>query len=131
MNLLETRHVLSYGARVGATPGRRMVLARHVLDAVPRAGRENLWRFLQVALTGGGRAYLDFLVSPTDEDRWARRNLLRSVDPDEAAAAVAARGGRVVTRRIIDSDRMGLPKKRRDTFYERRQACRMVIEWAG
>jgi hypothetical protein len=131
MNLLETRHVLSYAARVGATPGRRMVLARHVVDALPRVGRENLWRFLQVALTGGGRAYLDFLISPTDEDRWAKRHLLTPVDPDEVAAAVVARGGRVVTQRLIDSDRMGIAKKRRDTFYARRQACRMVIEWAG
>jgi hypothetical protein len=131
MNLLETRHVLAYGARVGATSGRRMVLARHVVDALPRHGRENLWRFLQLALTGGGRAYLDFLVSPTEEDRWAARNLLRPVDPDEVAAAVTARGGRVTTRRLIGSDRMGLPQKRRDTFYGRRQACRMVVEWAG
>ncbi len=131
MNLLETRHTLAYGARVGATPGRRMVLARHVADAVPRIGRENLWRFLQLALTGGGHAYLDFLVSPADEDRWAQRNLLTPIDVDEVAADVAARGGRVVTRRLIGSDRMGIAKKRRDTFYGRRQACRMVIEWAG
>ena len=94
MNLLETRHVLAYGARVGATPGRRMVLARHVVDALPTAGRDNLWRFLQVALTGGGRAYLDFLVSPSEEDRWAKRHLLSPVDPDDVAAAVQARGGR-------------------------------------
>jgi len=131
MNLLETRHVLSYGARVGATPGRRIVLARHVVDAVPRTGRENVWRFLQLALTGGGRAYLDFLVSPTDEDRWAQRNLLSAVDPDEVAAAVETRGGRVVRRQLVDSDRMGIGRKRRDTFYEQRQACRMVIEWAA
>ncbi len=131
MNLLETRHALSYGARVGATPGRRMVMARHVVDAVPKTGRENLWRFLEMSLTGGGNAYLDFLVSPTDDDRWAQRNLLTPVDPDEVAAGVAARGGRVATRRLIGSDRMGIAKKRRDTFYEHRQACRMVIEWAG
>ena len=131
MNLLETRHVLSYGARVGATPGHRVVLARHVVDAVPRMGRENVWRFLQLALTGSGRAYLDFLVSPADEDRWAQRQLLRPVDPDEVAAGVEARGGRVVSRRTIDSDKMGIGRKRRDTFYERRQACRMVIEWVG
>ena len=131
MNLLETRHVLAYGARVGSTPGRRMVLARHILDAVPAVGRENAWRFLQVALTGGGRAYLDFLTSPTDGDRWAQRHLLTALDPDEVAAMAAAHGGRVVTRRLIGSDRMGLTKKRRDTFYGRRQACRMVIEWAA
>ena len=131
MNLLETRHVLSYGARVAATTGRRMVLARHVVDAVPRIGRDNLWRFLQMALTGGGRAYLDFLVSPTDEDRWAQRSLLSAVDADEVAAAAESRGGRVVTRKVIGSDRMGIGRKRRDTFYERRQACRMVIEWVG
>ena len=131
MNLLETRHVLSYGARVGATPGRRLVLARHVVDALPRMGRDNVWRFLQLALTGGGRAYLDFLVSPADEDRWAQRHLLNPVDPDEVVAGVEARGGRVVTSRTIDSDRMGIGRKRRDTFYERRQACRMVIEWVG
>ncbi len=131
MNLLETRHALAYGARVGATPVAGWCSPATSLDAVPRIGRENLWRFLQLALTGGGHAYLDFLVSPADEDRWAQRNLLSPVDADEVAADVAARGGRVVTRRLIGSDRMGIAKKRRDTFYERRQACRMVIEWAG
>ena len=33
-----------------------MVLAHHVLDALPPLGRETPWRFPQMALTGGGRA---------------------------------------------------------------------------
>ena len=97
----------------------------------PGPGGENLWRFLQVALTGGGRAYLDFLVVAD------RRGPLGTAQPAAARSTPTRSRRRRRARRpggdpqAIDSDRMGLPKKRRDTFYERRQACRMVIEWAG
>ena len=131
MNLLEMRHVLAWGARVATTPGHRVALVRHVVDALTPVGRDHLWRFLQLAGGAGGRSYLDFLVSPVADDRWAQRNLLRPVDPAEVRAGVEARGGRVVTQRLVGSDRMGLGNLKRDTFRTSRQACRMVVEWAG
>ncbi|GAA4676503.1 class I SAM-dependent methyltransferase [Nocardioides nanhaiensis] len=129
MNLLELRHALAWGARVGATPGHRVVVARHLVDALPRAGRENLWRFLELACHDGGRAYLDFLVSPASEDPWARRSLLRPVGAAEVRAGIEARGGKVLSQTRIRSDRMGVRTGRRDTFRAHRRACRMVVEW--
>lgn len=129
MNLLELRHALAWGARVGATPGHRVVVARHLVDALPRAGREHLWRFLELACHSGGRAYLDFLVTPAAEDPWARRSLLRTVSAAEVRAGIEARGGRVLSQTRIGSDRMGVRTGRRDTFRAQRRACRMVVEW--
>lgn len=129
MNLLELRHTLAYGARVGATPGRRVVMARHVADVLTARGRENLWRFLEMACGHGGHAYLEFLTSRTRRDSWAQQNLLRPLDPDEVEAALVAHGGTVVRRRSIGSRKMGV-RRPRDTFAEQRRACRMVVEWS-
>lgn len=59
LNLTDFRSVLSEGARVVREPGERAILARHVLEATNRTGREGLMRFASLALRGGGTLYAD------------------------------------------------------------------------
>ncbi|MGA8258208.1 MAG: methyltransferase domain-containing protein [Nocardioides sp.] len=128
LNLLELRSTLAQGARVGAAAGPTVVMARHLADALPPLGREHLWRFLELACSGGGRAYLDFLLSPVEDDAWAQRNLLTPLETDGVVTALEARGATVVLQREIGSSRMGVRGKR-DRFRAQRRSCRLVVEW--
>ncbi len=124
LNLLELRSVLGWGARVVATgSGPRVVTARHVVDVVPKVGREHLWRFLRMACTGpgGGRAHLQFLTSPAADDPWARRQRLRRVDPDQVREELARHGDPAVEVTSVPTGGEG----------SSRRVCRMVVEWAS
>ncbi len=125
LNLLELRSVLGWGTRVGATPGRRVVTARHLVDAVPRNARQHLWRFLRMAGEGpdGGRAYLEFLASPAAGDPWAQRQLLHRVDPDEVREELARHGDPAV--RLLPA-----PRPASGAAGSSRRVCRMVVEWS-
>jgi SAM-dependent methyltransferase len=68
LNLTEWRSVYAEGARLAWSPRPRVVLARHVLDATSRAGRESLARLCSMALREGGRLLADFHVGPTAPD---------------------------------------------------------------
>jgi hypothetical protein len=117
LNLLEMRHVLGWGARFAHEPGRHALMARHVADAVPPAGRRNLWRLAEMACRPDGRLYLEFLTGAPDGDRWVHRHLLHPLDPDVVAAELAERGGTVVERTDITPGTGG------------RTTCRMVVAW--
>ncbi|WP_232679438.1 methyltransferase domain-containing protein [Nocardioides sp. R-C-SC26] len=127
-NLLELRSTLAWGARIAQRGGHRVALARHVADCLPDDGREHLWRFLALACSGGGRSYLDFLMSPVEDDRWAQRNLLAPLEEEQVRAEVEARGGRVVIAKEIGSPRMGV-RGANDTYRALRRSCRMVVAW--
>ncbi len=93
MNLTELRSVLVTGAALSRTPGPRVVLARHVVEATDRNGRENLFRFAKMVTRGSGRLYLQL--------RATRRGGTGSVDVprldlDRLRSQVTALGGRVV-----------------------------------
>jgi len=128
VNLLETRHALAYGARVAAAGERRVVLARHLVDALPPRGRQNLWRFLRMACSDGGRAYLEFLTSPAEGDPWAERHVLSPVSPDSVVAALEASGARVLERTRLRTEDLGVQRKHDPRRAERR-GCRVVVEW--
>lgn len=128
MNLLDDRHVLGWGTRIGATPGRRVVLARHVVDALSPRGRTNLWRFLRAACQDGGRAYLDFLVSPVEGDRWARRHGLSPIDPDLVTSRLVEHGASVVASQELRTKQMGVAIAR-DRRRAQRRGHRVVVEW--
>ncbi|UUZ58142.1 class I SAM-dependent methyltransferase [Nocardioides sp. B-3] len=57
MNLLELRHVLSWGALLQARPGRRTVLARHLIDSTSPYGVDNFWRLVSMVLESGERVH--------------------------------------------------------------------------
>jgi hypothetical protein len=93
MNLTELRSVLVTGAALSRAPGPRVVLARHVVEATDRNGRENLFRLAKMVTRGSGRLYLQL--------RATRRGATGSVDVprldlDRLRSQVTALGGRVV-----------------------------------
>jgi hypothetical protein len=125
MNLLETRHVLGWGARLSRAPGPRVLLARHVADAVTAAGRENLWRLARMVARPGGRLYLEFLVEARSGDRWVRQQRLAPLRPEEVVRGLRAHGGSIVSREVVTGTVGGAGA----ADAGRRQVCRMVVEW--
>ncbi len=131
LNLLETRHVVTAGARMALEPGPRAVLARHIVDATSARGREGLFRLSSMMLADGGRLYLQFLAdNPPGSRRDPRLDdeLLHDVDPDLIAAEAEAFGGRVV-----EVNRLALGGPERPSRIPEEgpdvQGCRMVVEW--
>ena len=117
LNLLELRHVLGWGARLAHEPGPHVLMARHVADAVPAAGRRNLWRLAEMACRADGRLYLEFLTGAAEGDRWVHRQLLHPLDPEVVVRELTERGGSVVERQDSGPDGRG------------RTTCRMVVTW--
>lgn len=60
VNLDSLRDTLLAGATMAQAPGERVVYARFLLHALSDSGRENTWRLMAMALSHGGRAYLEF-----------------------------------------------------------------------
>ena len=129
MNLLETRHVLSWGARIALTDSPRAMVARHVLDATTERGRHGLWRLAAMTLAGGGRLYAEFMTTgePGTPVEYAD-GLVHDLDPDAVEAGVNAFGGRVVVRRFRDVRGYELPSHPVPGSPPSR-VCRMVVEW--
>ena len=92
-------------------------MARHVADAVPGAGRRNLWRLAQMACGPEGRLYVEFLTGAPEGDLWVHRQLIHPVDPEVVVRELAERGGTVVERQDSGPDGKG------------RTTCRMVVAW--
>ena len=60
VNLYDTRDALTFASLAAAeVPGPRILLARHLADAVPPYAREDLWRVARLLLRGGGRLLLE------------------------------------------------------------------------
>lgn len=97
MNLLELRQVLAWGAMMSRRPGNRVVLARHLIDSTSPTGVDNFWRLTEMALTGGGRVYLEFLTDAI-VDPEGRLSLTLPLSADAVTADVERRGHRVVAR---------------------------------
>jgi SAM-dependent methyltransferase len=100
MNLCELRSVLCEGARLARLPGRTVVTARNVAEATDRVGRAHLWRACEMMLSGGGRLYLELLLSSRrDGDTFARREHLHPLPMGRVVAELEGRGATVVARR--------------------------------
>ena len=128
MNLLELRHVLSWGALLGSRPGPRTVLARHLVDSTSPYGVDNFWRLVSMVLRPGERVHLEVL---TEEivDQEGRPSLTRALDPSALSADIARRGG-VVT------DHVDLVGQAVDYGYGEElsqgkswRSCRLEVEW--
>jgi hypothetical protein len=93
MNLTELRSVLATGAAFSRAPGPRVVLARHVVEATDRHGRENLLRFSKMVTRGSGRLYLQ--LRATRRGGTGSADVPR-LDLDRLRSQVVALGGGVV-----------------------------------
>ncbi len=113
LNLTDFRSVLSEGARVAREPGERVILARHVLDATNRTGREGFLRFASLALRGrGGTLYADVWTGGSTPPFG-----VRPVDVDRLVELTEQLGGHVLSvEAVVDG-----PEK---------QIRRMVAQWA-
>jgi hypothetical protein len=102
INLLDERDVLTVGALAARQKGPKVVTARQVLEAVPPRSRDQLWRFASMALSDGGRVFVEGVSrSPRECARAQERTgspRLWSVDPAAVVDDVRASGGRVVHR---------------------------------
>lgn len=131
VNLLETRYVLGWGARLARRPARQVVMANHLVDALPPRGRENTYRLARMASGPGGRLHLRFLSAAEDDDPLLARKLLTPTDPDAVAAELDRRHGRIVS--CVESESSGTDpddNENEDADHRAgRRTCRMVVEW--
>src|SRR5690606_35116524 len=100
VNLLDERDVLVTGAIAARQSGQSVVTARRLLEALPPQARDNFWRFASMALSAGGRAYVEGV---SRSPRACRRHQeetgsprLWPVDPVDLMGPIRAAGGRVV-----------------------------------
>ena len=121
MNLCELRSVLAHGARVARTPGEKVILARHIADATDTPSRHRLWRACEMMLSGGGRLYLEFLVTRGVNDPFARSNHLRTLPVRRVVRELESRGATIVSRKVRKADSPGAGKGHR--------IGRLVVEW--
>ena len=88
----ELRHALTFGARLARDP--HHVYARHLLNAIDAAAREQLWRLCSMGLRGGGHAlFLEFVATCEDRTALDGDGRARRVDPAVVRAEIEARGG--------------------------------------
>jgi hypothetical protein len=119
-NFLELRDVLPAGAELARRPGPRLLVARHLVDALGPDARQNLWRLARMALAGegGGRLHLEFLARFGD-DGYAKELHVKRRRPRTVVAELERAGATIVHRetiRVSDS-----PKSSK--------VGRVVVEW--
>lgn len=123
VNLLSLRSTLAEGARLAHTPGARVVVARHLLDATVRDGRVGAWRLCEMALRDGGRLYLEFLAGEPGSRN--EEQLLAAVPTDVVVAELEQRGAVIVHREETQvqggSGESGRPQER--------TIARLVAQW--
>ena len=124
LNLTELRSVLVTGAQLSRTPGPRVALARHVLEATDRTGRENLFRLAKMVTRGSGRLYLQLRATRRDT---AGSDVPR-LDLDRLREQVAALGGTVLEDVGLDGQEqpIGAPDVRSAPAIRR-----WVVTWDG
>ena len=128
LNLLELRHTLAWGARLARADGPKAMLARQLLNATTRRGRENLWRLARTTLGDGGRLYAEFLVAPPHEPpRRYVDPLVWDLDPALVESEAVAAGARVVRADTVELDAYERPSRTEDGAPA--YSCRMVMEW--
>jgi hypothetical protein len=116
LNFSELRSVLGEGARVAHQDGPRVVLARHVLDAVSGQGRENVARFASMCLRTGGRLYADVWTGSGPGDFGIRPMTL-----DDVVSVIESSGGSVASAEVLPESN-GEPRSPGSV-------CRVVAEW--
>ena len=108
VNLTEHRSVLDAAADLGRLPGPRVVTARHLLDTLDRAGRDNVLRLARVLTRGGGAFYCQ--VQVTADRNPESHGQVSPLDLDDLLRVVAAHGGEAVhVETVNETDAAGAP----------------------
>jgi SAM-dependent methyltransferase len=125
LNLMELRSVVSTGALLARGPAPRVVLGRHLVDALDRAARTNLYRLADMVLREGGELHLEFLVR-RGNDGYAARHHVRPRRPDRIRAELTRAGATIRDRSVLlASD----PVSGREGGVVPSRICRMVVSW--
>jgi len=99
VNLYDYRTTVTRAAIVARElPAPRTVYARFLLHQLERDGISNTWRFLDMTLRRGGRAFLEFRTHRDKERPHTYAGYRRFLDPDEICREIKAAGGSVVDR---------------------------------
>jgi hypothetical protein len=119
-NLLEMRDVLPAGAELARRPGPRLLVARHLADALGTDARQHLWRLARMTLAGegGGRLYVEFL-SRFGDDGYAKDLHVKRRRPRLLVAELERTGATIVhreTMRVSDSPTAS-------------KVGRLIVEW--
>jgi SAM-dependent methyltransferase len=144
-NFNELRSSLVSGAALARCTGPRVAMARHVADALDRAGREQLLRLAETVVRDSGRLYLQVLrgspgetasrgrggvdVGGDDGEREDRRRAgLSPVDVDALVAEIEERRGRVLSRQDVVESAADGPHGT-DPGEQSREVSRLVVTW--
>lgn len=120
LSLLELRSVLPTAALLARYDGPRVLLARHLVDAVYGKARVNLWRAARTMTRDGGRMHLEFMTRHGN-DGFGKANGVRQKPLALVEAELADSGARVLEQRMLVSDApAGLTPA---------TICRMVVTW--
>ncbi|MDP9443198.1 MAG: class I SAM-dependent methyltransferase [Actinomycetota bacterium] len=125
LNLYDLRQVLTCGALLARHPeGRRALYARFLVHALEDEGRHNLWLLAGMALSRGGRLYLEFR---TEQDGTTRHtfgeHFRRLLSADRVVQELESAGAEV-------EDRLqgrGMARYRDEDPH----VCRLVARWTG
>ncbi len=121
LNLAELRATLAAAARFALDDVPRTLVLRHVVDAVTREARRNLFRLADMATRRGGRMYLEFISrAASGEPARRRRKLVFPVGTREIAELAVDAGATV--EQVI---RLG-PS---EPSAHEREVARMVLTW--
>ena len=124
LNLHELRSVLSTGALLARQPGPKVLLGRHLVDALDRSGRRHLYRLSDMLLRQGGELRLEF-VCQRGRDRLARRLRVKARQPGKIATELAGAGATVAAREVLLAS---TPQGGKAVEVPSR-VCRMVATW--
>ncbi len=118
-NLSELRSVLVTSALVARYDGPRVLMARHLADAVGGKARVNLWRAADMMTRDGGRLHLEFMSEPGGG--YGVRHHVHRRPVELIERELRDSGATVLSRDIRDASAPeGVPPAR---------ICRMVVRW--
>ncbi|HYO32107.1 MAG TPA: class I SAM-dependent methyltransferase [Nocardioidaceae bacterium] len=118
VNMYSVRETLTLAALLAATPGRKIVYVRRLLEDLRPTGLDNFWRTVRALARNGSVLYLEF---QTDGDLDALDEQgppgQYFVDAAEVEAEAVARGATIVHREQVESTS------------DQPRVCRMILEW--
>lgn len=123
VNLHELRSVMAQGARIARREGNVVLMGRHLVDSTDVRGLGALVRLARMALSRGGRLYLELDILRPGE-RYVpggRRDIVRPKDLHQVENTLTA-GGAVIVLSTRSEDKRG-------SGQPARPIARLVAEW--